>query len=76
MAPGVWDCVLRRDRQGVIRMAVPRRRRGVSPPWNPLRHQTKVTGVGKKRNVPSGKSYWAIFGTQPFWGPDPPLPPV
>ena len=30
---------------------------------------------GKKRSLPSGKSGWAIFGTQIFWVPEPPIPP-
>ena len=36
--------------------------------------QTKVTIVGNNENVKSGKSNWAIFGTQSFGSQTPPPP--
>ena len=46
-------------------------RGGGGPPPPP---QTKGTIVGKKRNLPFGKSDWAIFGTQTFRSQTPPPP--
>ena len=56
--------------QGGIRMAVYHRRRGATPP--PPR--TKVTIVGKNRNLQEEKSYRVNFGTQDF-GSQTPVPP-
>ena len=59
--------------QGSIRMAVHRRRRPPPPP-DPLPPDQR-DHCGKTRNLQSGKSGQASFGTQTF-GPPPPLPPL
>ena len=48
-----------------MRMAVHRRRRGVAPPLDPPL-STKVTTLGEKRNLQSGKSGRATFSPQLF----------
>ena len=58
--------------RGSIRMAVHRRRRRGAPPPP----QTKVTVVGNKGNLQSGKSGRAILGTQNFASQPPPSPPL
>ena len=75
MAPHFQSLVGRHRglRQGLVRMAAHRRRRGVPPPLDPPPPiQTKVAIVGKNQNLPSGESCRAIFGTQTF-APSPPV---
>ena len=59
--------------QGRIRMAIHHSWRGVTPLGHPPQ-PTKVTIVGKNRNLQSGKSGRAIFGKQTFAPPPPPPP--
>ena len=48
-------------------MAVHRRRRGGTTPWNPPPpRQDRRDRRGAKRNLPLGKSGQALFGTQSF----------
>ena len=46
--------------------------RGGVPPWSPPPHPDQSGHSGKKRNLPLGKSGWALFGPQTF-GSHPPL---
>ena len=60
--------------QGCVRTADNYRRSPPPPPGPPPPPPTKVAIVREKRSLPLGKSCWAIFGTQFFLGPRPPLP--